>query len=75
MTFNRLPPISEKLTLRYIHQKTEEIIGEKNFDFDSSEFEDNLDFATEYWTGKKDPVPVGKNKGGWPRPSRTSAGC
>jgi len=58
--FTELPPVSEKMTLRYIYQKTDEEIDTKRFDFDVLEFKDTINFVSGYWNGKREPRPVGK---------------
>lgn len=58
--FTELPSVSGKLSIKYIHQSTNDEIGEKKFIFDIFNFKKNMDHVSEYWIGKRDAIPVGE---------------
>ena len=59
---SKLPKLSSEVELRYIHQRTgEEVYGEK-YGFDLEFFNRKMEWALDYWLGKREPVPVKKNR-------------
>jgi len=54
----RLGEVSEILEVKFIDQYTGKTIGRKGFRFDEDEFNQMINFAMNYWKGKREALPV-----------------
>ena len=57
--FRRLPPLSDFLIARYIHQGTGDHIGDKAILYDPGLIEEKLAHAEEFWAGRRKSVKAG----------------
>ncbi len=57
--FRRLPPLSDFLIVRYIHQATGDHIGDKAILYDTRFLADKLSHAMKFWEGQRKAVRAG----------------
>jgi len=54
-----LPDLSKNIEIVYINQKSLNEVYRETFKFDERFFSRGMKWALEYWSGKREPVPVG----------------
>ncbi len=57
--FRKLPPLSDYLIVRYIHQATGDHIGDKVILYDPGLIEDKLSHAGQFWEGQRKAAKAG----------------
>ncbi|RLG38713.1 MAG: hypothetical protein DRN91_01865 [Candidatus Alkanophagales archaeon] len=58
----KLPKLSNKIKLKYIYQGTGEEIYREEYEFNHKLFDQKMKWALDYWLGRRDAVPVRKNR-------------
>jgi len=56
----RIPELSKELEILYEAQETGKIIGAHSFTFNNEKWKRDLEFALDYWLGKRAAIPVGE---------------
>ena len=58
--FEKIPELSKELEIIYEAQETGKIIGTHRFAFNNEKWTRDLEFALDYWLGKRAAIPVGE---------------
>ena len=56
----KIPKLSDVIKLKYIYQITREEIHTEEFQFDPRFFSKKMEWALDYWLGRRKPISVGE---------------